>query len=225
MLVNVLLVICLIFIVVNDRGFDRAQSVEKHEYDILRPTHYEQRVNLFSQLPITNRDVVMLGDSMVLYNEWNEQFPNVSVVNRGIGGDTTSGLLRRLENVTIGKPKSIVLMIGTNDLTMGVTQNKIQENYRLLIDRIHQESPQTSIVMTSVLPVNKTIRKTKVKNEQIEQLNRNLTALAKSENIPMLQIYDKYLKEGQMNESFTSDGIHLNGKGYSIWAKALQPYL
>lgn len=162
---------------------------------------------------------------MVLYNEWNEQFPKISVVNRGIGGDTTSGLLRRLENVTIGKPKSIVLIIGTNDLTMGVTQNKIEENYHLLIDRIHQESPQTSIVMTSVLPVNKSIRNTKVKNEQIEQLNKNLTALAKSENIPMLQIYGKYLKEGQLNESFTSDGIHLNGKGYSIWAKALQPYL
>lgn len=154
---NILLLIALAVVFVNDTGSDKAQSAKKSVADVLRPTHYEQRATLFASLSIKPTDTVMLGDSMILYNEWDEEFQKINVINRGIGGDTTTGLLRSLSDVTDGQPKTIVLMVGTNDLTMRVPQKEIVKNYDLLLNRIRQESPSTQIIMTSVLPINKTI--------------------------------------------------------------------
>lgn len=222
---NALLCVILAFILFNDGSAEKASSAEKTVADVLRPTHYEQRATLFASLPITTSDVVMLGDSMILYNEWDEEFPKINVINRGIGGDTTHGLLRRLSDVTVGQPQTIVLMVGTNDLSMHVSEKEIIENYNLIIDRIHQESPNTKIVMTSVLPINKTIRKSKVQNEQIIALNKQLTKVAENQQLPIVQLYDTYLKDGQLDAKYTSDGLHLNGAGYRIWVKQLTPYL
>lgn len=222
---NVLFVIILAFVLTKDMDFNKASSVEKVKADVLIPTHYDQRASLFANLPVTKDDIVMLGDSMILYNEWDEQFSNINVINRGIGGDTTKGLLRRLSEVTGGHPKEIVLMIGTNDLGMRVPEEQILENYLLILQRIKQEAPKTNIIMTSLLPINKTIRKTHVKNDQIISLNRQLTKLAKEQEIPMIHLYELFLKDEQLDAQYTSDGLHLNGKGYKLWVENLQKYV
>lgn len=222
---NVVLVIILAFVLTKDIDFKQVNSVEKVKADVLIPTHYDQRATLFANLPVTKDDVVMLGDSMILYNEWDEQFSNMNVINRGIGGDTTTGLLKRLSEVTEGHPKEIVLMIGTNDLGMRIPEEQILENYLLILQRIKQEAPDTKVIMTSVLPINKTIRKTHVENKQIISLNRQLTKLAKDQEISMVQLYDLFLKGQQLDAQYTSDGLHLNGKGYTLWVENLQKYV
>ena len=40
----------------------------------------------------------------------------MTLVNRGISGDFTNGVLARLEEITHYKPKAIFLLIGVNDL-------------------------------------------------------------------------------------------------------------
>lgn len=222
---NVVLVIILAFVLTKDIDFKQVNSVEKVKADVLIPTHYDQRATLFANLPVTKDDVVMLGDSMILYNEWDEQFSNINVINRGIGGDTTTGLLKRLSEVTEGHPKEIVLMIGTNDLGMRIPEEQILENYLLILQRIKQEAPDTKVIMTSVLPINKTIRKTHVENNQIISLNHQLTKLAKDQEISMVQLYDLFLKGQQLDAQYTSDGLHLNGKGYALWVENLQKYV
>ncbi|VEI06470.1 GDSL-type esterase/lipase family protein [Kurthia zopfii] len=222
---NVLLIAILVFVFVNDKGSDQVKSQEKKTADVLRPEHYEQRSNLFSRLPITEKDIVMFGDSMILYNEWDEQFPNLHIVNRGIGGDTTAGLLRRLPDVTMGQPQKIVIMIGTNDLSLKVPQKKIIENYQLLITQIKEQTPKTKIILTTVLPFNEDIRSTKVENGQIMKLNEEIRNLAKQNNVLLVDLYDVFLKGHQLNKAYTSDGLHLNGEGYAIWQQKLAKVL
>lgn len=222
---NVLFVMILAFVLTKDLNFNEVSSDKTVKADVLIPTHYDQRATLFANLPVTKDDVVMLGDSMILYNEWDEQFSNINVINRGIGGDTTKGLLKRLSEVTEGHPKEIVLMIGTNDLGMRVPEEKILENYLLILQRIKQEAPETKIIMTSLLPINKTIRKTHVENKQINSLNHQLTKLAKEQGIALVQLYDLFLKGQQLDAQYTSDGLHLNGKGYKLWVENLQKYV
>lgn len=223
---NILLIAILVFVFVNDKGSDQVKSQEKKIADVLRPAHYEQRTNLFNRLPITEKDIVMFGDSMILYNEWDEQFPNLHIVNRGIGGDTTAGLLRRLPDVTMGQPQKIVIMIGTNDLSLKVPRNKIIDQYQLLITQIKEQTPKTKIILTTVLPFNEDLRSTKVENGQIIDLNVDIRNLAKQNHVAIVDLYDAFLKGHQLNKAYTSDGLHLNGEGYAIWqhklAKALE---
>jgi len=48
--------------------------------------------------------VVMIGDSLTDGAEWGEMFPGTAVVNRGVDGDTTAGVLRRMEAIALPTP-------------------------------------------------------------------------------------------------------------------------
>jgi hypothetical protein len=60
-------------------------------------------------------DVVMLGDSITAEGEWADVWPRGRILNLGVGGDTSAGLLNRLRDVIDRKPRIVFLMIGVND--------------------------------------------------------------------------------------------------------------
>ena len=64
----------------------------------------------------SNPAVVMLGDSRTHQGDWAELFGSSRVVNRGISGDTTDGILGRIDEVTSREPRLVVMLIGVNDL-------------------------------------------------------------------------------------------------------------
>lgn len=229
-IINIVLLTALITVIVQTNSF----AVMKTKIDnkpmatqsvVLRPAHYEQRQTLFERLAVTKESTVMLGDSMILYNEWAEEFPVGPILNRGIGGDTTFGLLKRLDTITSGQPKRIVLMIGVNDMAKGFTKEQTLNNYEKILSIIEEQSPNTKIIITSVLPVNNKLYGNRVQNSQVVRLNNDLKKLASKHKIPMLNIYDQFLKDGQLDRKYTRDGLHLNGEGYAIWVNALKPYM
>ena len=77
--------------------------------------------------------VVFFGDSITFGADWQRLFPDIPVVNRGISGDTTLGLLNRQAEVIELKPRQIFLMIGTNDLCFNRTPDKVLANYDLIL--------------------------------------------------------------------------------------------
>ena len=126
-IINIVLLTSLITVIIQTNSFAHMKKqIDKKttasQSDVLRPAHYEQRQTLFERLAVSKESTVMLGDSMILYNEWAEEFPVDPVLNRGIGGDTTFGLLKRLDTITSSQPKRIVLMIGINDIAIGFTE-------------------------------------------------------------------------------------------------------
>lgn len=84
------------------------------------------------------KKMVCMGDSLT--EGWNlgssKPFPNlleqqlqVPMVNSGISGDTTNGMLARFKHMAIDhKPSHIMIMGGTNDLWMGVAMQQILAN-------------------------------------------------------------------------------------------------
>jgi lysophospholipase L1-like esterase len=58
----------------------------------------------------------MLGDSLTEWGNWHELVPEHRIINRGIAGDTSSGVLDRLQEVIERRPKVVFVMIGTNDI-------------------------------------------------------------------------------------------------------------
>ena len=93
--------------------------------------NYQKR-SLFEQLPIRGNDIVFLGNSITDGGEWAELFNNRHVKNRGISADRSGWLLDRLDPIINGHPKKLFLMIGTNDLAVGIAPeelNHVWERY------------------------------------------------------------------------------------------------
>ena len=106
---------------------------------------YYRKLDWFNDNPVEKDDIVFLGDSLTDWGPWDEIFPDYPIKNRGIGGERVKGLYRRLDNVVIGQPAKIFLMIGTNDLPHLMFHNDsyILNYYRLILAKIHSVSPGT----------------------------------------------------------------------------------
>ena len=70
----------------------------------------------------------MLGDSLTEWGNWHELVPEFRIINPGIGGDTSSGVLDRLQEVIGRRPKVVFVMIGTNDIGLQVPHEVLLRN-------------------------------------------------------------------------------------------------
>lgn len=194
-----------------------------------RPKTYPVQVRQFETYPDSKNDIIFLGNSITARAHWNEllQLPNAR--NRGISGDTTFGILERLDEVTEGKPSKIFLLIGINDISRSFPDDIILQNYKEIISRIQQESPETEIYIETILPVNKLFdvyKRHYNKDEHILYINDQLRKMAEEMNVILIDIYPKFLdNQNRLDAAYTDEGLHLNEKGYLKWAKILKPYL
>ncbi len=188
--------------------------------------YWLHKVAMFSILPNSEHEIIFLGDSITDRCEWFELFSNPNVKNRGLSGDKTSGVLDRLFEVTQSKPDKIFIMIGVNDLRHGVSIDSILTNYKKIIKTINLQSPKTEIIIESVLPVNNKIGKPKTTNLKVDNLNGFLRNLSQKFNIKYVDISSR-LKDvkGRLDEKYSKDGLHINGKGYLVWKSVIEKYL
>lgn len=186
---------------------------------------YDQRRSFFESMPNTKNEIILLGDSLTNCANWEEIFPGLNVKNRGISGDTTFGVLDRMDEVTSSKPKKVFILIGINDISQGVTKETILKNYFEIISKIQKDSPKTQIFVQSLLPTNDAF--TQFKNHQgkmdkIVEVNKELKVLAQIKNTTYVDLFSEFLDEqGKMNVKYTNDGLHLLGSGYQLWAGIL----
>lgn len=188
--------------------------------------YYYIKSLIYDSLDKNSNAIVFLGDSITDGYEWGEYFKNYNIQNRGINGDTLAGVLDRVDTITKENPDSIFIMIGINDFRNGKTVDYIIKQYKILLQKIQKDSPNTKIYIQSVLPVNiKMANYETYNNKNIDELNGELTKL-ENENIKYINIYDSLkTDDNQLNEKYTYDGIHLNGTGYQIWINLISKYV
>src|SRR5829696_483482 len=88
------------------------EQIPKHDPII------DGRISVYENTPGT-AEIVMLGDSLTDWGNWNELLPGLSLINRGIAGDTSAGVITRLGEIIQRKPNVVALMIGVNDILQG----------------------------------------------------------------------------------------------------------
>lgn len=188
---------------------------------------YTHRKSLFEQLPAHPGAVVMLGDSETSLCEWQELLgDSTTVLNRGISGDYSDGVWRRLDEVLRHKPAKIFLLIGINDLFYGNDPEAIEARYREIVQKIRHDSPDSELILQSILPVNRKARSLPASNEDIQAMNLHISQIAKDYALPYVDLYHELTDaSGDLSLKFTDDGIHLNGLGYLVWKNTLKPYL
>ena len=90
--------------------------------------------------------LVFLGDSIT--QGWGKNlggaFGNVKVANRGISGDTTRGMLVRLDDDVLAlDPSGVVMLMGTNDLDQGGSPATAAGNVKLILAELKQRAERT----------------------------------------------------------------------------------
>jgi lysophospholipase L1-like esterase len=172
--------------------------------------------------------VVFLGDSIT--EGWHtlaQDFPNLKVADRGIGGDITSGVLYRLKTDVLSlNPPAIVLLIGTNDLGDGADPDDVAANIRLILQAIKNFNPNLKVIVCKIMP--RSERGGQIYAEKIQKANSLVEQLVKGE--PTFFICDTwgiYADEnGNPNPvDFNPDHLHLNAAGYAAWKAALDPVI
>ncbi|MTG99239.1 sialate O-acetylesterase [Myroides sp. BIT-d1] len=196
-----------------------AQEIDKTNFSY----KYYHMVDIFNHMANSENEIVFLGDSITEQGPWYELFRGLDypVVNRGISGDTTDGVLFRLGEVIESKPKVIFLLIGTNDIYYKRSVDYIVSRIKQIVSVIKTNSPTSQIVLQSILP---TYKRTERPLDTIKKINKQLRVLAKNEHIEYLDLFPFFLNnEGkQLNEDYSLDGLHLNAKGYALWVELIK---
>jgi Lysophospholipase L1 and related esterases len=187
--------------------------------------YYINKVTSFMASDSGKGKIVFLGDSLTDICDWSELLNNNDIINRGISLDTTDGVLNRLSEVTRLNPKKVFIMIGINDIGKGRGTRSIIYNYKKILDFIKENSKSTTIYVQSLLPINKDILKTTTKNEEIINLNKELAKLCDSYGVKYIDLYPLFVVDNnKLNPEYTVGGLHVNGKGYLVWKRAIEQY-
>lgn len=184
-------------------------------------------------------ELVFIGDSITQGWEggdakkiWEAKFASHQAVNLGISGDRTEHVLWRLANGNLGalKPKVAVIMIGTNNTghrQPGVYEcsaAQTAEGITMIVKTLREKWPETKILLLGIFPRGE--KPEDAMRIQNVETNKIIAKLDDGKMVNYLDIGAKFIgADGTLPKDIMPDFLHLNGKGYQIWADAIEPKL
>lgn len=175
--------------------------------------------------------IVLFGDSLTDFYPVQDYFPDLTIYNRGIAGDTAKQLYERIENIINLSPSEVFLQIGTNDMSNGTSVKKIAERIEKITTTIVDRVPDVKIRIISCYPISKTrmifsplicgLRS----NKKLVKLNTLLIELSKKYGYEYIDIHSHLTsKKGTMKTEYTVEGLHLSTEGYKVISNILKDY-
>lgn len=191
--------------------------------------YWDRKTSLFEVLPIYGNDIVMLGNSLTDGGEFAELFDMPNIKNRGIRSDVITGVEKRLTQVTSGHPAKIFLLIGINDVSHGLSTDRLAERYERLVKKIREQSPSTRLYIQSVMPINNDFKRYKGligREKTVKEFNVRIKEIAERNGATYIDLWPALSQsDGKLKKGFTNDGLHLNGAGYRAWGHAIEDFV
>jgi beta-glucosidase len=150
----------------------------------------------------------------------DKYFGQWKVANYGIAGDTTQGVLYRLQNGEGKgiKPRAIMMMIGTNN-TGRNSAGEIAEGVGAIVLQLQKDFPDARILLLGIFPRGRpgdAVRNT------IADINQTIKKLDDGRKVFYMDIGAGFLDaSGAIPTDVMPDALHPSTKGYEIWAKAV----
>jgi lysophospholipase L1-like esterase len=176
--------------------------------------------------PPPERPIVFTGSSSIrLWKDLGTDYPGLRVMNRGFGGSRVKDLVRHFDRVILQyRPRQVVIYSGTNDINGGVPVDEVVADVRQVVDRINRELPEARVLFLSLalnparwakrdlmLEANAKVRAYLEQDQRNQFLDVN-TVMLGADGLPKPDI-------------FVADKLHMNRKGYELWAPLVRPWL
>ena len=141
-----------------------------------------------------------------------------------------NNLYNPIDAAILSNPDKIYLMFGTNTLVnpSTATEDKLINDYGIMIDTLQQRAPNVPIYVQSILATTAkaTEKKPGLTKERIASVNNRIAEMAVSKgcyylNVQEILCYDK----GYLNWDIAQkDGIHIKPEGYRAWLEYLMTH-
>lgn len=170
--------------------------------------------------------ILFTGSSSIRF--WRSlaaDFPKENTLNRGFGGSEMTDLLYYAEPLILSyQPKMIFIYEGDNDLNSGKSAVEILHAAEKLLALIRTQLPKTTVIFISAKP---SLARWQLKdkylnfNEQLKQWTE------KQKRVKFADVWSALVdSEGNvLPDIFIEDGLHLNEKGYVLWADVIRKFI
>jgi len=185
------------------------------------------------------KTIVFHGDSLTEASDIDKNYTwptlienrlNVRIINSGIGGDTSGGLLARFyHDVVRHEPDMVVILGGTNDLWWDLEVNLIQANIFAMTCQaeFHNITPIVGLPLP-FLTAN--IQRQEMMApiagwpncvQKLADLAAALAASAQASDIALLDFYHPFIGQNgePISDYYLEDGLHPNKQGHLLMAE------
>ncbi len=198
----------------------KKEETKEPVWKIQNDPYYKHKKSQFEILAMNEKyKTIMLGDSITDEAQWDELLNNDTIQNRGISGDTTDGVIERLNPISKNIEK-VFIMIGVNDIMRGKEVDEIYANYLKIIQFFKEKN--IKIHIQSTLYIGET-RKSNF-NSKVEELNKKLEKYANENQIIFINLNPILAPNKVLQKEFTFDDLHLNGTAYKLWTEQIKKY-
>ena len=197
--------------------------------DKTSPTRWEKEIAAFEQQekdsPPAKDGVIFIGSSSVRMWKLDRSFPDLHALNRGFGGSQLPDSVFFAPRLLYKQqPRIVVLYAGDNDLAAGKTPEQVSDAFKEFVAVVRKELTKTKIIYLSIKPSPSRVAlmdKARKANALIAETCK------KEENVVFVDVVAPMLGEDgkPREELFLNDKLHMNEKGYAIWAELLKPLL
>jgi len=159
--------------------------------------------------------VLLLGDSLIEYGDWELLLPGYRTINRGFAGETAGGLAGRLGNeVNNMESDLIVILSGTNDLLMG--DHSFPAVFETMLPRLRYLCPDAGVIVIGLAPI-------PIVLDSARKMNSRLKKAASAAGCRFLDLFGPFAMQCRPvgNPCFLVDGVHFSPHGYRVLAASL----
>jgi lysophospholipase L1-like esterase len=168
---------------------------------------------------------LFVGSSSIVFWNLEQYFPGMQVINRGFGGSFISDSVYFVDRIVIKhRPKTVVFFAGGNDIAAGKTAETVANDFKEFVAKVHSELPETRILVIAIKP---SIARWHLV-DTIRDANARVEAFTKTvDRVEFVDVFPAMIgDDGTVRtDLFVKDGLHLNDKGYALWASILMPHL
>lgn len=199
------------------------QKQAEQEFAAAMENYYNAKVESFTEenksiIP-GETEVVFIGDSLTDGYDLSVYYPDLITLNRGIGGDTTIGLEKRLQvSLYEVQPKVVVMLIGANNL------GTMFDNYENILISLKKNLPYSKIILISLTSMGDNWGRN---NHLAAYNNVKIRALAEKYGYEFVDVYTPLLnfETDEIYAEYTTDGGHLTHEGYVILTGEIRPVI
>ncbi len=204
----------------SEAGYDVVTSAIRWQKDILAFGKKDAE-----KAPPEHPIVFTGSSSIVKWKSLAEDFPELPVVNRGFGGSELFDSFNYAHLTVIKyQPRLVVMYAGSNDINAGKTPQRVLEDFKAFVAKVHAALPECRISYISNAPNPK--RWSMV--GQMKEASRLIEEFTKTDKrLQFINVYPHMLGPDGMPKPdiFVADQLHMNANGYAIWKEVVGPYL